>query len=328
MNISTGEEKAALLLKILPSGVSEGLLVQLGSDKAARLRAQIKRLEKEPGLDAAIDGVLHDLEDLVQVAARDSLRIAGQAAEARIASENGGGARTSESSGDLSPESAALAALGQIDPARLAAALKGEHPRMIALVLNNLETDQAGELLKRLPQELRREVSLQLSKAETGGPVLLERIAQALVTKSSSLDEAQLVNNTDARFKKIANMLRVLDKADRMELLALLEENDALTAAHLKEWLYQFDDLLVMEPRSIQKLLAEIDSKTLAAALKGASEAITQKVLNNLSKRARDSLTEEMEYLGSISPADVQKAQKALVEVIQRLDQAGELVTN
>src|SRR6266852_4357839 len=141
MNISTGEEKAALLLKSLPSGVTESLLAQLGSEKASRLRAQMKRLEKEPGLDAAIDGVLHDLKDIVHVAARDSLRIAGQAGNARTTSwttqeQNGARDRTGRPSGEISPESAALAELGQIDPARLAAALKGEHPRMIALVLN------------------------------------------------------------------------------------------------------------------------------------------------------------------------------------------------
>ena len=95
--------------------------------------------------------------------------------------------------------------------------------------------------------------------------------------------------------------------------------------ASVKEYLYSFDDLLVIEDRSMQKLLAEIDSKSLASALKGASDPIKDKVRSNLSKRARETLNEEMELLGTIPPTTIQQAQKAVVEVIQHLDQAGEL---
>ena len=94
----------------------------------------------------------------------------------------------------------------------------------------------------------------------------------------------------------------------------------------MKDLLYQFEDLLLIEDRSIQKLLAEIDSKTLGLALKDAPQEISEKVMGNLSKRARESLTEEISFLGLVPSAELQRAQKAVVEVIQRLDQAGELV--
>jgi flagellar motor switch protein FliG len=74
-----------------------------------------------------------------------------------------------------------------------------------------------------------------------------------------------------------------------------------------------------------RKLLAEIDAKSLATALKGGSDAIRQKVSSNLSKRARETLNEEMELLGTVPATVIQQAQKAVVDVIQRLDQAGEL---
>src|SRR5205823_6618978 len=127
------------------------------------------------------------------------------------------------------------------------------------------------------------------------------------------------------RFKRMAEMLRRLDKPDRLEVLAALEQSDAQTAAQVREFLYGFEDLLLIEDRSTQKLLGEIDSKSLASALKGAPDAIKDKVLNNLSKRARETLNEEMELLGTLPPTAIQQAQKAVVDVIQRLDQAGEL---
>ena len=111
-----------------------------------------------------------------------------------------------------------------------------------------------------------------------------------------------------------------------MEVLAALEQSDAQTAVQVREFLYSFDDLLLIEDRSMQKLLAEIDSKSLASALKGASDPIKEKVRNNLSKRARETLNEEMELLGSLPGTTIQQGpQKSVVDVIQRLDQAGEL---
>jgi flagellar motor switch protein FliG len=117
-----------------------------------------------------------------------------------------------------------------------------------------------------------------------------------------------------------------LEKTDRMELLTALEQEDPQTASGVKEYLYQFEDLLAIEDRSVQKLLAEIDSKNLALALKGAQQEIVDKVLSNLSKRARESLAEEMELSGTVPPRHIQEAQKVVLALFQRLDQAGELV--
>ncbi len=124
----------------------------------------------------------------------------------------------------------------------------------------------------------------------------------------------------------MAGMLRCLEKTERTEVLTALDENEPETARRIKELLYQFEDLLRIHDRSIQKLLSEVDAKTLSVALKGATQEISEKVLNNLSKRAREALTEEMEFLGMVPIAQVREAQKALVDVIQRLDQAGELM--
>ena len=121
-------------------------------------------------------------------------------------------------------------------------------------------------------------------------------------------------------------MLRCLEKTERMEVLTALEENEPETAGRIKSLLYQFEDLLRIHDRSMQKLLSEIDAKTLSVALKGANQAISEKVLNNLSKRARETLSEEMEFLGMVPIAQVRRGAKGLVDVIQRLDQAGELM--
>ena len=152
---------------------------------------------------------------------------------------------------------------------RLALALQDEHSRTVALVLTQMEPDRAGEVLKRLSPEKRRDVSPYLGKELAVSPELVNRIIRTVLEKCRHLSEKPPAPAGSNRFKRMAEMLRRLDKPDRMEVLAALEQNDPDMVASVKEYLYSFDDLLVIEDRSMQKLLAEIDSKSLASASEG-----------------------------------------------------------
>ena len=321
----TGEERAALLLKSLPSEMAEAVLAQLGPQRSSAVRARMQFLEQQPEPEEALDEVLSDLEALLRIASEESSGRAPAASRPAAANEAKPDKLEKEESGSETAGDQ-LSVLRRMDLDLLAAALKGENSRTVCLLLNNMDAIRAGEILKRLPPELRREVTLQLGQAMACSPQLVERIAQAVVQKSQSLREAPAEESVDAKIKKMADMLRLLEKTDRMELLAAIAEQDAEKADKIKAYLYQFEDLLAIADRSMQKLLSQIDSKNLAMALKGSSDAIREKVMNNLSKRARESLEEEMEFLASVSANQLKEAQKTVVDVIQRLDQAGELV--
>ena len=112
-----------------------------------------------------------------------------------------------------------LAALRQLSADQIAAALDGEHTRTISLVLDALVTTHAGEVLKRLPLEVRREVSIRLGQGLEGNKVLLQQIARALVQKTRG-NENLGSKSSALRASKIAEMLRALDRVDRLDLLA------------------------------------------------------------------------------------------------------------
>jgi flagellar motor switch protein FliG len=342
----TGQEKAALLLLRLPPGEADGVLARLDPERGERLRAHMQHFRHSPPPPEVVDQVLNDLDQILreQMSPAAEPPPAGGAAApageaAPEAAEPAPPAAKPAGAGDVLPDEAAIdsdplaalramtgAAPGQVaaNEDRLALALSDEHPRTVALVLAQMEPDRAGEVLKRLHPEMRREVSLQFGKEVTVNAALVNRIVRIVLAKCRQLAEAPPAAASN-RFKRMAEMLRRLDKPDRMEILAALEQSDAQAAAQVKEFLYCFEDLLLIEDRSMQKLLAEIDSKSLASALKNAPDAIKDKVRNNLSKRARDTLNEEMELLGALPGTTIQQAQKAVVDAIQRLDQAGEL---
>ncbi|MBI3408770.1 MAG: hypothetical protein HY040_10475 [Planctomycetes bacterium] len=219
-----------------------------------------------------------------------------------------------------------LAALARLSPAKLVSCLEDESTRTVSLILNLLPVDFAGEVFKLLPAEARNAVSSEFGALVAPGMHVLKRIALALWHKSRRLKEKPPLPEGVDRYRKMADLLRLLKKPQRMEALGVLQEKDPTAANEVKNYLYQLEDVLRIEARSMQKLLMDIDSKTLAYALRGASEPIRNKFLANLSKRAQESLAEEMELAQSIGPEPVEQAQKEIVNIIQRLDMAGELV--
>jgi flagellar motor switch protein FliG len=117
-----------------------------------------------------------------------------------------------------------------------------------------------------------------------------------------------------------------MDKGRRMEMLEALARHDEEAAARVRKLLFLFEDLVRVSDRSLQSLLGEVDTRTLASALKGADETITGKVMNNLSTRAKASLKEEIGFLANVPPAKQKEARDAIAEVLGRMDAAGELV--
>lgn len=342
MSTRTGIEKAALLLYRLPAEIVEKVLAELGPARSQRLRPALEKLRQQQNAPDDLDEVVREFEELLR-----QPNVAPPAAPEGEKGESGEPPTPRQLAAYRPPSDPEVAlpepepepepslpplpsdpvqALHVMPPSLLAGVLHGEQAHTVSLVLDSLPPEKAGEILKQLTPELRREVSVRLSRLNGSSPELLARIARALVQKSRSLSGKRSDSGGDARFEKLASMLRCLEKTERMEVLAALEESEPETAARVKGLLYQFEDLLRIHDRSMQKLLSEIDSKTLSMALKGANEAISTKVMNNLSRRARETLMEEMEFLGMTPVAQVRQAQKALVDVIQRLDQTGELM--
>ncbi len=324
MSTSTGIDKAALLLRSLSPEAAEQILAGLGPERAGPVRARMQAL-KAPAAADALAGLLSEIEAALRAGdGAPPPAAAGVEAYRRAAEEAGQAMRPPEQEEEDTDGPAA--SLAELPVEILTAVLDGEQTHTVALVLNSLPTDLAGQVLQRLPPEVRRLAPVWVSRQGASDPTLLARIAQVLLRKAASLGEgASGPSGPAARYEKIAGMIRALEKTDRNEALAALQEQEPETAARVRELLYTFEDLLRIQDRSMQKVLSEIDSKSLALALKGATEEISEKILKNLSQRARDALQEEMEFLGMAPLTQVRQAQKAVVDVVQRLDQAGDL---
>src|SRR5262249_8916764 len=265
--MSTAEDKAILLLKSLPQDVAENVLAQLGPERGVLLRARLQRLEQPAPQAGDLDQVLQEFTKLLRGPPHDPYEPAPSSARSdpRAATPPPPvpKAHTHESpQPDLLDDP--LAALRRLPVEQLAAALQGESLPTVTVVLSCLETTPAGEALKRLPPDTRRDVLVRLGRPLAVAPALVQTVARAGRRKCQLSGDQPRETSADDRFRKMADVFRMLERADRMEALTALEQNDAETAAKVKDLLYRFEDLLQIEDRSMQKLLGEFDAKSLA----------------------------------------------------------------
>jgi flagellar motor switch protein FliG len=339
-----GEERVALLLKTLPIELAEAVLGRMISENASRLRDRMQAAPAGSSPEAA--EVLHGFVERVRRAAAPAAespapKDAFEPSDAAKAILNAIDTAPVSPSRELAetptgpeaddllvddPASDPVQELRNMGAVITAAVLKGERTPTIVAALRCLATADASDVLRRLPPERRREATLRLARGGPGNPELRRAVARAVVRLGRVLGADPAALDGDAEARKLAELLRGLERDDRKEVLETLTKDDPSIAEKVKNLLYVFEDLLRIEDRSVQALLAEVEMKTLAVALGGAEDVMMKKVMNNLSQRARDTLTEEMSLLGKPRASQVKESRALVVTVIQRLDGEGKLV--
>ncbi len=217
-----------------------------------------------------------------------------------------------------------LDSLQKADPQQLAKFLEGEHPQTVALILAHLEAKQASSLLMKLPEQLRAESVKRLAQLRQFSPEMAQKVSVVLHKRLQSLGEQS--RRAYAGFKGVAELLNRLDPSSGKVILEMIERDDPKLAMGIRNLMFTFDDLMGLPEVGIREVLAQIDKKTLALALKGASEELKNHIFKCMSSRAVEMLKEDMEVLGPVRSKDVQKAQQEAVAVTRKLEAEGKIV--
>lgn len=325
------EQRVAILLNALGKEMADDVLSRLSTQGELRLRNRLQSISENPPDEDDITEIIGEFDRILQfavVAVDDELNTDVSVDDAPAADEvpndDALDEEPDETSFSLSDD--AVADLQKLKPYQIAGGLLGEAPRTMAIVLDCLEPERASQALKYFPDATQSDVFSQLNSLPRTSPALLTRIARSTLERGLRVKQDALESTDVSKEKKLADMLRVMEKKDRTKILEQLEQEDEALVAKIRELLYEFDDVRKIEDRSLQKLLGEIESKTLCTALSGAEEAVISKVTGNLSKRARESLLEEMSLMGNVREEDQDAARADFTAAMQRLDQAGELV--
>ena len=218
---------------------------------------------------------------------------------------------------------AKLDSLRNTDPQQLAKFIEGEHPQTIALILAHLESKQASIVLMKLPPELRAEPIKRLAQLRQFSPEMAQRVAVVLHKRLEALGEQS--RRAYAGLRGVADLLNRLDVTVGKTILESIEGEDPKLALSIRNLMFTFEDLLTVPEAGIRDLLGQMDKKTLATALRGASEELKNYIFKSMSSRAVEMLKEDMEVLGPVKSREINKAQLEAVAIARKLEAEGKL---
>jgi flagellar motor switch protein FliG len=219
--------------------------------------------------------------------------------------------------------SAGLESLKWMDGRAVADMIRNEHPQIIAIVVSYLDSDHAAEVLSHMVERVRADVIMRIASLESINPSALQELDEII--------ERQFSGNSGSKqsivggLKRAAEILNFMDTSAEEAVLGNIREVDEALSNSIQELMFTFENLLELDDRSVQRLLREVSSDELVAALKGAPSEIKDLIMRNMSKRAAEVLAEDMEAKGPMRVSDVEAAQKAILTAVRRLADEGEI---
>ena len=318
----TGRQKAAIFLVTIGSEISAEIFKYLREDEIETLTFEIARLET---IDAEQkEAILQEFQELMmanQFISTGGIDYARELLEKSLGSQKAIDIiNRLTSSLQVRP----FDFIRRTDPAHLLNFIQQEHPQTIALILAYLEPNKASIILQNLPHEVQSDVARRIATMDRTSPEVLREVERVLEKKLSTLSSEDY--SAAGGVESIVEILNLVDRASEKQIIEALEDEDPELAEEIKKRMFVFEDIVMLDDRSIQKVMREVDSQELAKALKSVDTEVQDKIFRNMSKRAAGMLKEDMEYMGPVRLKDVEEAQQKIVSIIRHLEDTGEIV--
>jgi len=323
-NDMNGRQKAAILLIALGPDIAAAIFKHLREDEIEKLTLEIANQRK----------VTQEMKDKVlvefhQMALAKEYISSGGIDYAREIIEKALGAEKAvmiinrlTSSLQIRPFDFAR----KTDPGQLLNFIQNEHPQTIALIMAYLQPEQAAAIISALAPDRQVDVAKRIALMDRTSPDIIKDVERILERKLSSMvtQDFTAAGGVDS----IVEVLNRVDRTTERTIIENLEVQNPELAEEIKKRMFVFEDIVLLDDRSLQLVLREIDSKDLSLALKASSNEVAEKIYKNMSKRAGEMLREEIQYMGPVRIRDVEEAQQKVVNVIRRLEESGEIIVS
>jgi len=317
-----GPKKAAILMVALGAEASSNIFKNLAESEIEQLTAQIARLEGvTPEMREYVLMEFQNLSTAKEYVTHGGIEYAQEVLEASMGPRK---AREILEKVTSTIRTTGFNMLDSVETNQLIGFLQKEHPQTVALLLAHMKAERAAATLSALSPEMQVEVATRIATMESISPEVLSQVEQQLaqVMKSFFSGDTAEVGGV----KSVAEMLNMVDRSAEKNILGTLERDDPELATEIKSLMFVFEDMLLLDDKSIQKVLKEVDSKELSLALKGSNEQVQTKFLNNMSSRAAEIIKEEISFMGPKRLREVEEAQQKIVDIVRRLESENEII--
>lgn len=318
----TGRQKAAIFLITLGPEVASEIFKHLREDEIESLTFEMAKLDKITPEDK--EAVLIEFNELMM--AQEFITTGGLDYAREVLEKALGTQKAIDIINRLtsSLQVRPFDFIRRTDPQHLLNFIQGEHPQTIALILCYLDANKSSQILASLPHNYQADVARRIATMERVSPDVLREVERVLERKLSTLasEDYTSAGGVDA----VVEILNNVDRGTEKTIIEALEEEDPELAEEIKKKMFVFEDIVLLDDRAIQRVLREVDNQELAKALKSVDQDVQDKIYRNMSKRAASLLREDMEFMGPVRLKDVEDCQQKIVNIIRKLEEAGEIV--
>ncbi|ACL73049.1 flagellar motor switch protein G [Thioalkalivibrio sulfidiphilus HL-EbGr7] len=318
----TGTERAAVFLMSLGEDAAAEVLKHMGPKEVQRLGtamatlANVSRTEVQKVLEEFTQAV--EEQTALGVGTDEYIR---KVLTSALGEDKAGGLINRIL---LGRNSKGLEALKWMEPRAVAEVIRLEHPQIISIVLSYLDPDHAAEVLSFLPERTQPDILMRIASLDGIQPNALQELDEILERQFSG--NSNVKSSAVGGIKSAANILNFMEPSKEATIVDRIREVDEDLSQQIQDLMFVFDNLVEVDDRGIQALLREISTESLVLALKGAEDALKEKIFKNMSKRAAEMLRDDLEAKGPVRLSEVEGAQKEILTVARRMAESGEIV--
>ena len=318
----TGTQKSAILMMLVGEDEATEILKNLSPREVQHLGASMYSVQ---GLDQdTVNQVLDEF--LAIIKEQTSLGLGAGNYIRNVMTKALGDERAQSVLSRITPTSTErpIEILDWMDARSISELILDEHPQIIALIISYLDHGQASDVLAQLPEEAQADVITRVATLQTVQPDALrelEIVMQRKFQANTSLRASQVGGIPAA-----AKIMNFLTQDIEARIMSSLKDDDEDLMVAIQESMFVFDNLIMSDDKSMQIIIRSVDTEDLVLALKGADEALSEKILSCMSTRAAANVQDEMEALGPVRLTEVQEAQKRIINVARRLSDEGSIV--
>ena len=217
-----------------------------------------------------------------------------------------------------------LDSLKWMDSKQVANIIRNEHPQIQTIVLSYLEPEQSAEILSQFPEKVRLDLTMRIANLEEVQPAALQELNEIMEKQFAGQAGAQAAKM--GGLKAAADIMNYLDTNVEGQLMDSIREHDEEMSQQIQDLMFVFENLMDVEDRGIQAILREVQQDVLMKAIKGTDEALKEKILGNMSKRAAELLADDLAAMGPVRISEVEAAQKEILSTARRLADSGEIM--
>jgi len=316
-----GIRKAAILTVLLGDEASAGVFRYLQEDEVQEISREISRLGKiDPEVADTVLDEFHRMTTAQTLVARGGAEFAKRLL---VKAFGGDASKKLLDRLNISLQNTLVGfdSLQKADPAQLSKFIASEQPQTIALVLAHLNSSQAAALLSSLPAPLRADIVMRMAGLEQISPEIISKITTILEQKLRSLGDFN--RESYGGIRAVAELINRMETKSAASILEKIENENPALALSIRNLMFVFDDVMLIDDQGMREIIQRIDKKTLTIALKGCSEELKVQFFRNMSSRAVEMLKEDMDVLGPVKVRDVEASQQQIVAVIRKLDEDG-----